>query len=101
MTAADLPIPGDWILQGGAVGMLAFVVLLILTGRLVPRSMYQALAEDRDYWRTAALKAGEQVDDLRVQGQITTESLRHLSDIAQIEQALSGRPPSTPNAGAA
>jgi hypothetical protein len=28
-------------------------VLLILTGRLVPRRTYQDMKEDRDHWRTA------------------------------------------------
>lgn len=93
LTADDLPIPGDWIVQGGAVGLLALVVLLILTGRLIPRAMYKELAEDRDYWRQVALKAGEQVEDLRVYGKITTDVVRHLGDITQIDAALSGKPP--------
>lgn len=91
--ADDLPIPGDWIIQGGAVGLLALVVLLILTGRLIPRTMYKELAEDRDYWRQVALKAGEQVEDLRVYGKITTEVVKRLGDITQVDAALSGKPP--------
>lgn len=37
----------------GATTLLALVVLLILTGRLVPRSTLQDMREERDTWRAA------------------------------------------------
>ncbi|WP_282204558.1 DUF7620 family protein [Kitasatospora fiedleri] len=40
-------------LQGGAAGLLALVVLLILTGRLIPRRTYDDVREERDMWRAA------------------------------------------------
>ena len=37
-------------------GLLGIVVLLILTGRLVPRQQLLDVQADRDHWRTAADK---------------------------------------------
>lgn len=37
----------------GVSGLLVLVVLLILTGRLVPRSTLQDMREERDTWRAA------------------------------------------------
>lgn len=39
--------------QGGAAALLALVILLILTGRLVPRRTLDDARADRDYWRQA------------------------------------------------
>lgn len=44
---------GIGIVQGGAAGLLALVVLLVLTGRLIPRRTYDDLREERDMWRQA------------------------------------------------
>lgn len=74
-----LPIPGEWITQGGAVGLLGIVVLLILAGRLVPRATYQALERDRDHWREAAMKAIGHTDQLLPAAQITTEMVTALA----------------------
>lgn len=37
----------------GVSGLLVLVVLLILTGRLVPRATLQDMREERDTWRAA------------------------------------------------
>ncbi|GGP66992.1 MULTISPECIES: hypothetical protein [Streptomyces] len=37
----------------GAAALLVVVVLMVLTGRLVPRRTYDDLKEDRNDWRTA------------------------------------------------
>lgn len=37
----------------GAVALLTLVVLMVLTGRLVPRRTYDDLKEERDTWRAA------------------------------------------------
>ncbi|WP_432091841.1 hypothetical protein [Streptomyces sp. NRRL F-5630] len=37
----------------GAVALLTLVVLMILTGRLVPRRTYDDLLKERDTWREA------------------------------------------------
>ncbi|MGW1468540.1 hypothetical protein ACWCPT_29860 [Streptomyces sp. NPDC002308] len=39
--------------QGGAVALLTLVVLMVLTGRLVPRKTYDDLLKERDTWREA------------------------------------------------
>ncbi len=77
-----LPIPGEWITQGGAVGLLTIVVLLILSGRLIPRSTYRALERDRDHWQEAALKAIGHADQLLPAARITTEMVTALASAA-------------------
>ncbi len=66
-------IPGAAIVQGGAAGILTFVVLAILVGRLVPRKSLEDVRADRDAriaeakvrgdeWRAAALAQEERND---------------------------------------
>lgn len=43
--------------DAGAVALLALVVLLILTGRLVPRRTHEDLIAERDNWRAAFLES--------------------------------------------
>lgn len=78
----SLPIPGEWITQGGSVGLLGIVVLLILSGRLVPRTTYRALERDRDHWRDAAIKAIGHADQLLPAAKITTEMVTALAAAA-------------------
>lgn len=81
--ALPFPLPGEWVLQGGAVGLLGLVVLMILLGQLVPRRHVSALERDRDLWRDVALRAMGQSDVLLPAAQISTEIARALSDVAQ------------------
>lgn len=91
------PLPGDWVFQGGAISMLAFVALMIFLGQLVPRWTYKQLERDRDFWRQVALKAIGQNDILLPAAQITTEVTRALSDATSpTELALDGAPASPP-----
>ena len=46
-------IPTPFLLQGGAVGLLALFVVAILTGRLVPRSTYEDKIKEADDWKAA------------------------------------------------
>lgn len=39
--------------QGGAVALLAIVVLMVLKGSLVPRRTYDDMKEERNLWRDA------------------------------------------------
>jgi len=57
--------------QGGAVALLAIVVLMVLTGRLIPRRTYDDMREERNMWRTAAhdaeqltRKQQDQIDEM-------------------------------------
>lgn len=47
----------------GAGGLLAIVILMILTGRLVPRSTLEDMKQERDTWR-AAFQESEQARHL-------------------------------------
>lgn len=73
-----LPIPGDWILQGGAVGLLGAVALMVFLGWLVPVRTYRALERDRDYWRDVAMKSIGHTEALMPAAQIATEVTRAL-----------------------
>jgi hypothetical protein len=85
-------IPVQWIVQGGAVGLLGFVALLIFLGQLIPRRFYRQLERDRDYWRTVALKAVGHTDALLPAAKITTEVTKALSDATSnaVQKALGG-----------
>lgn len=77
-----LPIPGEWLIQGGAVAMLGWVALMVFRGGLVPRRTYEELERDRDYWRAVALKAMGQNEALLPAAQIATKVVNALSDAA-------------------
>jgi hypothetical protein len=87
-----LPIPGDWIIQGGAVGLLAFVALLVFLGWLVPRSTYKQLERDRDYWRAAALKSIGHTNALLPAAQIAADVTRALGGHTTTTTASEDRP---------
>ena len=85
-------VPGDWILQGGAVGLLAFVALMVFLGWLVPVRTYRVLERDRDYWREVALKAMGHTDALMPAAEIASQVTRALTDATShaVEQAIAG-----------
>jgi hypothetical protein len=90
----DFPsIPSEWVVQGGAVGLLLVVALMVFRGKLIPRSLYEELVEDRDHWRDVALKAVGQADVLLPAAQITTQVVKSLGDATAdaVEKALGGR----------
>lgn len=55
----------------GAKGFVAIIILMILTGRLVP-------GKERDHWRDMALELKEQNGKLIRGGETTTQVLRAL-----------------------
>jgi hypothetical protein len=85
-------IPVQWIVQGGAVGLLGFVALLVFLGQLIPRSSYKQLERDRDYWRAAALKAIGHTEQLLPAAKITTEVTKAFADATSnaVQKALGG-----------
>jgi len=85
--ASIFPIPGDWIVQGGAVGLLAVVALMVFLGWLIPVRTYRALERDRDHWRDVALKAIGQTDALLPAAEITSKVTQALSDVAGMPSA--------------
>ncbi|WP_436735981.1 hypothetical protein [Streptomyces sp. BBFR102] len=77
----------------GAVTLLALVVLIVLTGRLVPRRTYDDLREERDTWRSAHTVSEEaraveraQTRELLELGRTGTHALAGLRE-ATIEEA--------------
>lgn len=52
-------IPPGFIEHWGPGGLLTLVVLLVLSGKLVPRSTLRDTQRERDQWRVAAEKDGE------------------------------------------
>ncbi|RBL81488.1 hypothetical protein DDE05_44200 [Streptomyces cavourensis] len=67
----------------GAVALLVIVVLMVLTGRLVPRRTYDDLKEDRNDWRTAHNRVADALAEAIHQNGELTELSRtgvHLLD---------------------
>lgn len=81
------PIPGEWIVQGGAVAVLGMVALMVFMGWLVPMRTYRALERDRDYWREAALKSMGHTDVLMPAAQIASQVTRALSDVGTSDRS--------------
>lgn len=93
LAAELLPVPGEWIVQGGAVALLLLVALMVFRGQLVPRSIYQEKVKECDHWREVALKAIGQNETLLPAAQITTQVVKELGDVtaAAVERALGGK----------
>jgi len=83
------PIPGEWIIQGGAVAVLAVVFLLVMTGRLVPVRTVKQLEQDRNYWREAALKSLAHIEALIPAARIAAAGIKALSDATTSEEGSS------------
>lgn len=74
----------------GAGGLLALCVLLILTGRLVPRQQMLDLREDRDKWKATAddllaahHELGMSVEKLLTLAETTHHALTEIQELAQ------------------
>lgn len=81
------PIPGEWIVQGGAVAVLGMVALMIFLGWLVPQRVYRALERDRDFWREVAMKSMGHTDALMPAAQIASQVTRALSDVTASDRS--------------
>lgn len=73
--------------QIGAGGLLAIVVVLILTGRLVPRSVLQDKIDDCNQWKStandavkAATELGMAVEQLHTLASTTNHALNEIQD---------------------
>ena len=62
----------------GAGGLLAVVVWMILTGRLVPRRTLEDMAKEREYWRSAFFSQQQQSEALMETGRVAQEVLKAL-----------------------
>jgi hypothetical protein len=70
----------------GATALLAIVVLMVLTGRLVPRRTLTDLKEERDHWRTAAEERSSQLSDLLSATDTSTRLIEALTDATKDRQ---------------
>ncbi|KPC96252.1 hypothetical protein ADL27_04635 [Streptomyces sp. NRRL F-6602] len=75
MSAELMGIP---VAQGGAVALLTLVVLMVLTGRLVPRRTYDDLLKERDTWRDAHTLS----ESARTRDAAQTQELLELSRVS-------------------
>ena len=87
MTVALAFVPAEWVVPGGAVGLLTLVALMIYRGQLVPRRTYDDLRQDRDYWREAAMKSQRHTEALMPAARITTRMAEALGEAAEVDPA--------------
>lgn len=76
-------IPLPWVTNGGAVALLAFVFLLVMTGRLVPKATVDKLERDRDHHRAASEKKDETLNTLVDQNKHLLEGMRVVTTVVQ------------------
>lgn len=78
--------------SAGAAGLLGLGVLMVLTGRLIPRSLYLDVIRERDQWREVALKSAGHADALLPAARMSAEAMRALSEQASpaAARALAG-----------
>lgn len=74
----------------GATGLLALTVLLILTGRLVPRSVLQREEDRADKWESAAKESGEALRIEQEGHRSQEEANRLIVDILRSIQRVGG-----------
>jgi hypothetical protein len=79
-------IPWNVLAQGGAVVILAGVVWMIVSGRLVPRSALTDAHTERDRWAEAAREAMQQNNALLTGARVTHDVLKALPDVATGER---------------
>lgn len=84
-----MEIPPALLGTGGPVGVLLFVVVLILTGRLVARSVYEDRIKDKDA-QIASLQAALAAKDeqVRVRDEQTQKLLTQSDLTVQLLQSL-------------
>lgn len=73
----------------GGAGILIVTVWLVLTGRLVPRSVYKDIIAERDYWRKTAMTLSDQNRELMVSAEVTTQVLAALPVVGSRDESAS------------
>jgi len=89
------PVLPDWVTQGGAVGLLAVTVVMVLLGWLIPIRTHRETVRERDLWRTIALKAMGQAEALLPAARITAQVAQGLYD-ASTDPVQVDAPPGEP-----
>ena len=70
-----------------AGALLALVILMILLGRLVPKSVLEKSEKEAAYWRDLANKAMEQNKELIIAARSGTQVAAYVQQIAQGEES--------------
>jgi hypothetical protein len=78
-------IDGLPIVDLGATALLALVVMMILTGRLVPRRVVKDIETERDYWRAAAQERSIQLTRLLNAADTSTQAIEAMTRAAASE----------------
>lgn len=65
-------IEGVPVLDLGATALLAVTVLMILTGRLVPKSVLDERTRERDLWQATAEKDRESLNKVLIHAELAT-----------------------------
>lgn len=76
--------------QLSAGALVGLIVLLVLSGRLVPRQNLQDMRDDRDKWRATAedwqktaLQLGMSMEKLLTAAELTNHALTDIQELAQ------------------
>lgn len=85
-------IEGIPLVQVSASALLTLVVLMILTGRLVPRRTLDDTAADRDHWRRAAEERSAQITRLLTATDTSTRALEALADVTGAQETSHDAP---------
>lgn len=80
-------LPGDFVINAGAVSMLAGVVWMIFTGRLVTRREADGLKAELEYWRNAFMEEQKQTNELLEVGKVTSATMNALPRPPDQEQS--------------
>lgn len=81
-------IPPELFTGGGAAGIVILAVVMVLTGRLVPRRTHEETRADRDEWRRAFLdsEAARQVQ--ATAQRVQAEQLEQLLESARATEKV-------------
>jgi hypothetical protein len=76
----------------GAGGLVTFAVLLLLTGRIVTRAVYQDMVAQRDKWEAAWRDSQQALAAKDIALDTNTEALKTLEQALNGVMSLRGRP---------
>jgi hypothetical protein len=80
-----MEIGGLPVVDAGATALLAMVVMMVLTGRLVPRRVVKDIETERDYWRAAAQERSIQLTRLLNAADTSTKAIEAMTRAAHEE----------------
>lgn len=63
----------EWLPNIGAASLLAIVILLILSGRLIPRQLLLDMIAERDAWKNLALELLSQNKKMMVTSEVVAD----------------------------